>query len=213
MLPAPDSAPKPAAAGTGLKPVEVATPLPNLWLAEVLAQPAHHHEWFACLAYRKMAEWFGNSGQGEFGPCDCWFISLGESEDIADPAFKGIFITEKGSLGFLNEGQMARFYHRIAFVGPQQSALEGIQVDLVAVGLDARQRLVFILSDNYRAQFGVQQATVTEVLNRLSESGAVIMSVRETLASPEPLEVVWTVPAAQPDPSSPEAQENRRAPA
>jgi len=213
MTPAPESAPKPAVAEPGLKPVGLARSLPNLWLKEILAQPAHHHEWFACLTYRKMAEWFGNSGQGKFGPCDCWFISLGESEDIADPAFKGIFITEKGSLGFLNEGQMARFYNRIVFVGPQQSALEGIQVDLVATGLDARQRLVFILSDNYRRQFGVPEMTLAEVLNRLRDCGAVVLSAREILASPEPLEVVWTVPAEQPDPSSPEAQESTRAPA
>ena len=74
--------------------------MPNLWLKEILAQPALPPDWFSVLAYSKMAERFGNSNEGKFGPCECWFISLGESEDIADPAFMGIFITEKGSLGF-----------------------------------------------------------------------------------------------------------------
>jgi hypothetical protein len=209
----PESAPKPAVAEPDLRPAVLARPLPNLWLREILTQPAHYHEWFACLTYRKMAEWFGNSGKGNFGPCDCWFISLGESEDIADPAFKGIFITEKGSLGYLNAGQMARFYNRIAFVGPQQSALEGIQVDLVAVGLDAQQSLVFILSDDYRRRFSVPEMTLAEVLSRLRDCGAVVLNARETLASPQPIEVIWMVPAEQPDPSSPEAQEYTRAPA
>lgn len=210
MTPAPEVAPKVAVAEPGIKRVSLPKPLPNLWLKEILAQPPHHHEWFAALAYRKMAEWLGNSITGKFGPSECWFIRLGDSEDIADPAFKGIFITEKGSLGFLNKGQMARFYNRMAFLGTQQSALEGLQVDLLAVSLDARQRLVFIVSDNYRRQFGVPETILAEVLNRLSDHGAVVLSVREILASPERLEVVWTVPAEQADPSSPEARESIR---
>ena len=213
MARAPESAPKPALAVPGLKRVELVRPRPNLWLKEVLALPALTQDWFAVLAYSKTAEWFGKSSEGKFGPCDCWFISLGESEDIADPAFKGMFITEKGSLGFLNKGQMARFYNGVAFLGPRESALEGIQVNLVAVGLDAQKRVVFVLSDNYRAQFGVQEVTVASVVNRLREDGAVIMSVTETLASTDPLEVVWTVPVEQSDPSSPEARESIRTPA
>jgi hypothetical protein len=184
-----------------------------LWLKEVLAQPALPHDWFTVLTYSKMAQWLGNSSEGKLGPSDCWFISLGESKDIADPAFKGMFITEKGSLGFLNKGQMARFYNEVAFLGTQESALEGIQVTLVAVGLDAQGRLVFVLGDNYRAQFGVQEVTVASVVNRLREHDAVIMSVTETLASTYPLEVVWTVPTEQSDPSSPEARESTRQPA
>ncbi len=213
LTPAPENAPKPAVAEPGFKPRALARPLPNVWLKEVLSQPALQHDWFACLAYRKMAERFGNSSEGKFGPGTCWFISLGESADIGDPAFKGVFLTEKGSLGFLNQEQMARFYNGIAFLGTQKSALEGIEVSLVAVGLDAQQRVVFLLSDNYRGQFGVTEAILIKVLNRLGESGAVIMSIREALASPEPLEVVWTVPANQPDPNDPQALESTRAPA
>jgi hypothetical protein len=213
VMPALENASKPAMAEPLAKPVGLARSLPNLWLKEILAQPLYHHEWIAVLVYSKMAEWFGNSSEGKFGPSSCWFVSLGESEDIADPAFKGIFITEKGSIGFLNNGQMARFYNRIVFVGPQQSALEGIQVDLIAVGLDAQQRLVFVLSDDYRRRFGVPEMTLAEVLSRLRDCGVVVQSAREILASPEPLEVVWTVPAEQEDPSSPEAQEHTRPPA
>jgi len=203
-------APKPVATSPPLKPVESARQSPNLWLKPVLAQPALPPDWFSVLTYTKMAEWFGKSNEGKFGPCECWFISLGETEDIADAAFKGIFITERGSLGFVNKGEMARFYNGVAFLGPRESALEGIQVNLIAVGLDARERLVFILTDNYRAQFGVQEVTVASVLNGLRDHGAVIMNVKETLASTDPLEVVWTVPAEQSDPSSPEARESIR---
>jgi hypothetical protein len=184
--------------------------LPNVWLKEILGQPALPPDWFAVLTYTKLAERFGNSNEGKFGPCDCWFISLGESEDIADPAFKGVFITEKGSLGFLSHGQMARFYNGVAFLGQQDSALEGIQVNLIALGLDAQERLVFVLSENYRGQFGVRHATLGEVLGRLRESGAVILSARELLANADPIEVIWTVPADQPDPTNPEALESTR---
>jgi len=206
-------APKPAATAPPVKPVEPARPLPNLWLKDILAQPALPQEWFSVLVYTRMAERFGNSDEGKFGPCECWFIRLGESEDIADPAFKGVFITEKGSLGYLNAGHMARFYNGVAFLGPRESALEGIRVNLIAVGLDAQGRLVFILSDNYRAQFGVQEVTVASVLTGLRQQGAVIMSVKEALASTDPIEVVWTVPTEQSDPSSPEARESTREPA
>jgi hypothetical protein len=36
------------------------------------------------------------------------------------------------------------------------------------------------------------------------------MSVKEVLQSPEPLEVVWTVPAEQEDPDDPQALESLR---
>jgi hypothetical protein len=208
--PPPVSAPRPVAIAPTPKPVEAPRPLPNLWLSEVLARPALPPDWFTNLVYGKMAERFGNSSEGKFGPWACWFISLAESEDIDEPAFKGIFLTEKGSLGFLNEGQMARFHNGVAFLGTRESALEGIEVDLVGVGVDAQERVVFILSDNYRARFGVPEATLTDVVRHLNAAGAVIMSVREVLTSREPLAVVWTVPAEQSDPENPEALESNR---
>ncbi len=209
--PAPESAPKPVVAAPEPKPVEVTTPPPNLWLKDVLTQPALQHDWFACLTYSKMAEWFGNSSEGRIGPCECWFIALGDSEDIDDSAFRGVFLTGKGSLGYLNEVQMARFYNGVAFIGTRESALEGIEVDLIAVGLDGQGRVVFVVSDNYRGQFGVQEVTLGEALNRLRDYGAVIMGVREALESAEPLEVVWTAPAEQSDPTDPQALESIRA--
>ena len=157
-----------------------------------------------------MAQWFGNSSEGKFGPSPCWFISLGELMDIEDPVFKGIFLTEKRSLGFLNQGQLVRFCNGVAFIGTQQQGLEGIDVSLAAVGLDARQRVVFLLSENYRRQFGVTEAILTKVLNRLSEFGTVIMSISEALNSHEALDVVWTVPAEQLDPNDPQARESAR---
>jgi hypothetical protein len=195
------------------KRVEAPRPLPNLWLSEILGRPALRQDWFANLVYSKIAERVGNSNEGKFGPCACWFSSLSESEDIAAPEFKGIFLTEKGSLGFLNKGQIARFHNGVAFFGTRELAHEGIEVDLLGVGLDAQDRLVFILCDNYQAQFDVPETALMEVVRRLGAAGAVIMGVRETLTSREPLEVVWSVPAEQSDPDNPDALESTRPPA
>jgi len=202
----PKAGPAPPAAVSLVRPGS----LPNLWLKSVLAEPALPPDWFSVLTYTRMAERFGNSNEGKFGPSECWFITVGESDDIADPAFRGIFITEKGSLGFLGEGQMARFYNGMAFLGTQASALEGIHVSLVGVGLDAQARVVFVLSDNYRGQFGVSEATLAEVLGRLREGGAVILGIRELLANADPIEILWTAPAQQADPSTPVARESIR---
>ena len=182
--------------------------LPNLWLKEILARPALRPDWFARLAYSKMATHFGNSSEGKFGPVTCWFVCLGEADHIEDSKFKGIFLSEKGSLGFFGEGQIARFSNRVAFIGTRQETHEGIQVNLVAVGLDAHERLVLIVSNDYRDKFGIPEVTLSEVMNRLKEQGAVILSIAETLASHEPLKVVWTVPAEQPDPNDPQVVES-----
>jgi len=78
------------------------------------------------------------------------------------------------------------------------------------LGWMSSQRVVFILSDNYREQFGVPETSLAEALNRLRECGALIMGVREALASREAIEVLWTVPADQADSASPEALESKR---
>jgi hypothetical protein len=205
-----ESAPKPTMTDLASKRVEAPRPLPNLWLSEILGRPALRQDWFANLVYSKIAERVGNSNEGKFGPCACWFITLSESEDIAAPEFKGVFLTEKGSLGFVNEGQIARFHNGVAFLGTRESAFEGIDVNLVGVGLDAQERVVFILGDNYQAQFDVPETALMEVVRRLGAAGAVIMGVRETLTSREPLEVVWSVPAEQSDPDNPDALESTR---
>ena len=69
---------------------------------------------------------------------------------------------------------------------------------------------MFILGDNYQAQFDVPETALMEVVRRLGAAGAVIMGVRETLTSREPLEVVWSVPAEQSDPDNPDALESTR---
>jgi hypothetical protein len=181
--------------------------LPNLWLTEILARPALRPDWFARLAYSRMAMHFGNSSEGKFGPVTCWFICLGEADHLEDPNFKGIFLSEKGSLGFFGEGQIARFSNRVAFLGTRQETHEGIQVNLVAVGLDSHERLVFIVSNDYRDKFGIPEVTLSEVMNRLKVQGAVILSMAETLASHEPITLVWTVPAEQTNPTDPQVVE------
>ncbi len=199
---------KPAVAEVSAKP-EV-KPLPNLWLKPVLSQRPIRHDWFACLVYTELARKFGNSSEGKFGPSACWFIALEDTEDISSSMFKGIFLTEKGGLGFLNRGHLARFSKGIAFIGTPESALEGIDVTLLAVGLDSQERIIFLVSEDFHSKFGVPDATIGKELGQLKSHGALVMSVPEALESPEPIEVVWTVPAEQQNPSDPQALESIR---
>lgn len=157
-----------------------------------------------------MAEYFGNSFEGYFGPIPCWACSLGEVDDLADPAFRGVFLTQKGGLGYMHQGHLARFRNEIAFVGTLESTIEAIGVNLVAIGTDSQQRVAFVVTEGYQSKFGIPQQAVNQELARLKEYGALVMSVNEVLQSAEPLEVVWTVPAEQENPEEPEALESLR---
>jgi hypothetical protein len=158
--------------------------------------------------YSKIAERFGNSRDGTLGLSRCWAVALDEAEDIADPAFKGIFLTEKRGLGFLCREQMVRFNQGVAFIGTQESAIQGIGVSLLGVGFDVQQRLVLVITDDYRKKFGVPEQTLAQELGRLETCGAVIMSVHELLHSQDPIEVLWTVPAAQENSNDPRVIES-----
>jgi hypothetical protein len=201
---------KPGGGGPAAQAAQEIRPLPNAWLQAILGRSPMPHDWFARLAYIKMAEHFGNSSEGYFGPIPCWACSLGEVEDIADPAFKGVLLTQKGGLGYLNQGHMARFRNEVAFIGTLEATIEGIGVKLVALATDLEQRIVFIVTEGHRTKFGVPEQTVVQELACLRTFGALVMSVSEVLHSPEPLEVVWTVPAEQEDPSDPQALESLR---
>jgi hypothetical protein len=199
--------PAPASVAPAAQVVHEIRPLPNAWLQAILGHRAAPHELFASLAYIKLAEHIGNSSEGYFGPIPCWACSLGEVEDIADPAFRGVFLTQKGGLGYLNQGHLARFRNEVAFIGNLEATIEGIGVALVALATDVEQRVVFIVNEGYRTKFGVPEQTVVQELACLRTFGALVMSVKEVLQSPEPLEVVWTVPAEQEDPADPQALE------
>ena len=185
-------------------------PLPNLWLKDALSKAPVRHDWLAPLAYRKVARYFGNSSEGTFAAGPCWFIALSESSDIAEEAFKGIFLTEKGGLGFRNRGQIARFNNGVAFIGSVESAHEGIDVNLVGIGVNGCEQIAFIVSDDYRNKFEIPEATWIELLKQLREGGALIMSISEILADSEAIEVIWTLPTEHPDPANPQVLEMRR---
>ncbi len=195
--------PKPGEATA--KPQAPAKPTVNLWLAEFLARPQMAHEWFACLVYSKIAEYFGNSTEGQFGTGTCWYVGVTPVESIDDPAFKGILLTEKRSLAFLCQGQVARFGNGVAFLGSQQDPLEGIHVVLLGVGLDAQWRVVFVLNEDFRRGFDAPEPVLTAVLKRLRDLGAIITTRSEILASPDSVEVIWTAPANQATQTEPEA--------
>ena len=63
---------------------------------------------------------------------------------------------------------------------------------------------------SYRAKFGLPEQTVVQELARLKTYGGLVLSVSEVLHSLELLEVIWTVPAEQEDPSNPQAVESLR---
>jgi len=202
--------PKPGASKPAAHPVHLARPLPNSWLEAVLGRPSIRQDWFTFLVYRKMAEHFGSSQEDYFGPIPCWASSLGDVEDICDAAFRGLFLTQKGGLGYLCRGHIARFHKEVAFLGTLESAIEGIGVNLRAVSTDSQRRVVFIVAEGYRTQFGIPEQIVAEQLTRLREHGGLVMSVSEVLHSHEPIEVAWSVPAEQADPLDPQAVQHLR---
>lgn len=135
---------------------------------------------------------------------------LGDIEDVCDPAFRGVFLTQKGGLAYLNQGYIARFHNAVAIIGTLESTIEGIGVHLRAVAADSRQRIVFIVNERLRTQFGIPEQIVAEELARLRQYGALVLSAPDLLAAPDPIEVVWTVPAEQEDPGDPQGVENVR---
>ncbi len=190
------------------EPEAQAKPLPNAWLGEVLARQPIRHDWFVCLVYGVIAERYGNSNEGRFGLSACWYAAMGDIQDIDDPLFLGFFLTEKRGLGYLNQGRLARFSNGVAILGTQETAIEAIGVNLVGVGLDVRQRVIFVVTDNYRGKFGLPEQAVSLELAKLREYGAVILGIKELLQSPEPIEVLWTVPAQQENPADPQVLES-----
>ena len=202
--------PEPSGGEHTIRPSQAIRPLPNLWLKAILSRASIRQDWFTCLVYSKLAEHFGNSSEGFFGPFPCWVCNLGDVEDISNPAFRGVFLTQRGWLGYLNQGRIARFRNEVAFLGTLESTIEGIGVSLVAAGTDSQQRIVFIVCENYRTKFGLPELTVTQELARLREYGASLMSINEVLQNPDPIEVVWTVPAHQEDLSDAQAVEDSR---
>ena len=201
---------KPGAGERAAQPVKAVEPLPNLWLKGILGRASIRHDWFNWLIYRRMAEHFANSHEDMFGPIPCWASRLGDVEAVCDLDFRGFFLTRKGGLAYLNQGHIARFHKEVAFVGTLESTIEGIGVGLKAVGADAQQRIVFIVTEGYRAQFGIREQTVAEELAHLREYGALLMSATEVLHNLDPIEVVWTVPAELENESEPQAAENLR---
>ena len=199
-----------ARASPPVAPAQQPGPLPNVWLQPILSRPPVPHDWFASLAYTRLAEHFGNSSEGYFGPIPCWACSLGDVEEIAHPAFRGVILTQKGGLGYLNQGHLARFRNEVAFIGTLESTIEGIGVRLVALAKDLEQRIAFIVTEGYRTKFGIPEQAVVQELARLRTFGALVVSVNEAVQSPDPLEVVWTVPAEQGDPNAPQALEITR---
>lgn len=199
---------RPSTSPTPQQNVAEDEPRPNSWLEPVLTMPPMRFDWFARLVYGQLAEKFGNCLEASFGPTACWHVPMGETTDFENFEYHGVFLTERGSLGFLNHGHMARFYKSVAFIGTQESALEGIDVQLIGVGLDTRQRVVFIVAADFLNKFGVAERVVLDELERLKEYGAVLLSPQQALKSSERIEILWTVPDEQPDPDDPQALES-----
>jgi hypothetical protein len=180
---------------------------PNLWLKPTLEQQPIRFDWFTWSVYEKMAAWAGNSREGHWQDQPCWFIRLGEVREVSDPQFRGILLLPPSGFGFLSRGYLLRFDKGTVSLG----VLNAAEVRLVAVGIGSGENCVFIVSDNYRSRFGIAEPTLAAELSRLKEHGAVLHSIQETLASSsEAIEVLWTVPAEQANPTEPKAVESRR---
>jgi hypothetical protein len=182
----------------------------NQWLTDILAQPVIRFDWLGSLLYASIAERFGNSREGTFGPGKCWSVTLGEVVDVEDPNFKEVFLTQKGGFGFLGQNALLRFHKGVVFLGSRENVLEGIGVSLIAVGLDAGSKLVFIVSEEYKSKFGVAERIIENELTRLDSAGAIILTQKEVVESCRSIELVWTVPADQADPINPQAVESLR---
>ena len=195
--------------------------LPNFWLKDVLAQKPVRYDWLACLTYSGMAEKLGNSDIGnKRNGADCWVIKLNEITDTENPGFKGVFFTNKGELGFINNGMIARFDKGIFYIGTLESQIGGSGVSLVATGIDDKERFVVIVDNDYRTKLIKDildkggnkieaEATIDKMLEQLKDSGISVMSVKEVLDSAEPLKMVWTISAAEATPNSKAHEYNR----
>jgi hypothetical protein len=205
--PKPIVAPQPAPT-----PAAEALPKPQLnsWLKGPLSKPSIRHDWLACTVYSEFAQRFGNSSPGRLGLSECWSVALSEINDPEDPAFKGFFLTQKGGFGFLNQGHIVRFNKGVAFLGTQESALEGIDVVLIGVGIDVLERAVFIVQEPYRNRFGVPPPAVAKELTALRECGILVLGANEVLEVPDAIEVVWTVPKEQASADDIRAEEHVR---
>jgi hypothetical protein len=186
------------------------TSRPNAWLKETLSKQSIRHDWLASVIYGELAQRFGNSSPGKLGLSSCWSVALGETSDPEDPAFKGFFLTQKGGFGFLNQAHIVRFNKGVAFLGTQETALEGIDVVLVAVGIDAQDRAVFIVKEPYRTKFGVPPPAVEKELSSLRDCGILVLGISEALESPDVIEVLWTVPQEQTSAEDIKAEEHVR---
>lgn len=205
-----EGAQKLVAAPPSPQPATAPAALPNAWLGGALGQVPIRYDWLACLLYRQVAEYFHNSGEAELKLGRCWRVALNSLEQPPDAPSRWLFLTQKGGLGFIGGGRMARFNRGVAFIGTQEAVLEGIDVHLAAVGLFDRDHIAFVIRDSFRSKFGVQETIVGQELKSLSEAGASLLTIREVLESPRALEIVWTVPAEQANPADPQACQNRR---
>jgi hypothetical protein len=185
-------------------------PFPNAWLAPILAQAPIRFDWLSSLLYASLAERFGNSREGTIGMGNGWAVALGDVTDLSDPGFKGVFLTQKGGFGFFGPNAMVRFHRGVVFIGSRESVLEGIGVDLLGAGLDEQGDLVFIVSDGFASRFDVADKIVARELARVREASAILVSEKEVLETTSALEMVWTVPAEQPNPLDPQAVESTR---
>jgi hypothetical protein len=173
------------------RPEPQARPRPNLHLKETLAPAAARQIWSPALTFERLAAKFGNPIDGRFGWSTCRAIQMGPVEDISEAEFKGIFLTEKGSLGFLSRGRVLRFQRGVVFVGTRESAIEGIGIHLLAVGL-TEQSIVFVVTDSFRSRFGVPLQTTQQELQAITREGALVMDIPELLSSPAPIDLLWT---------------------
>ncbi len=183
---------------------------PNLWLKPILAQQPIRFDWLACLMYERIATWLRNSREGELLGHKCWVVEINEAQGedalTAERCSKAIVLKGDGGFGFVRDNWICLFENgRVAF-GPNESPLKADQVRLMATGMNAVGRFVFVVNDGYRSQLPKEQ--LIAMLAQLEQKGAVLLSAEELFESCEAMQVVWTVPVEQANPADPQALES-----
>ncbi len=183
---------------------------PNQWLKPILEKQAIRFDWFACVVYSKIANYFHDSREATIDATKCWLISLTDVEDLTEPAFKGIFLADDGTFGFFGGGCKVQFQDGGVQLQIEETVLRSSDVRLHAVAMENNGLFVFVVGEGFSSKFGVPDPVMAVEMSFLKERGVVLRSTKQVLASHEPIEVIWTVPVEQTDPADPQAVETSR---
>ena len=217
-------------------PVPKAKILPSVWLKDILSQPQAEHAWLANRIFSAINKKLGDKGLmyekdgpedravkgAHYRSIDWWAIPLGESTDLSAPDYKGIFYTGNAGFGLMDNGSLVKFMQGMASLKIEDEAIQLSGVSLVAVGMDRNKKFVWIAEGDYRDKMlkyllgeypkALAETIIRRIFEKMKKYDFCIMSTKEVLESDEPIETIWTLPAAEAEAKgqNAEAQEYNR---